>query len=73
MMGATQAMVSTLLMTVGHPNSPTTAGNGGLRRGKPFFPSSDSNKRCFFAANISTGTGVDNHINIKARAENPFA
>src|SRR5579862_9860519 len=42
MMGGTQAMVSTLLITVGQPNNPITAGNGGLRRGKPFLPSRDS-------------------------------
>jgi hypothetical protein len=36
------AMVSTLFTTVGAPNRPTTAGNGGFRRGQPFLPSSDS-------------------------------
>src|SRR5580693_6090128 len=44
MMGGTQAMVSTLLMTVGQPKRPTTAGKGGLRRGNPFLPSRDSSR-----------------------------
>src|ERR1700728_5147066 len=34
--------VSTLLITVGQPYSPTTAGKGGLIRGYPRLPSSDS-------------------------------
>ncbi len=38
----TLASVSTLLMMVGQPYRPTIAGNGGLRRGRPRFPSSDS-------------------------------
>jgi len=41
-MCGTEASVSTLFTTVGAPNSPTTAGNGGLRRGQPFLPSTDS-------------------------------
>ena len=41
MVGAT-AIVSTLLTVDGQPNKPTSAGNGGLRRGLPAFPSSDS-------------------------------
>src|SRR6202041_1125013 len=36
--------VSTLLITVGQPYSPTTAGKGGLIRGYPRLPSSDSIK-----------------------------
>ena len=36
--GAT-ATVSTLATVVGHPNTPTSAGKGGLRRGFPCFPS----------------------------------
>ena len=38
MVGAT-AMLSTLLTVVGHPQTPTFAGNGGFRRGWPFLPS----------------------------------
>src|SRR5579862_8765266 len=38
----TELSVSTLLMTVGHPYNPTTAGKGGLMRGYPRLPSSDS-------------------------------
>eukprot|EP00835_Amoeboradix_gromovi_P006848 NODE_912_length_3140_cov_0.367971.p4 type:complete len:128 gc:universal NODE_912_length_3140_cov_0.367971:2440-2057(-) len=38
MVGAT-ATVSTLATVVGHPNNPTSAGNGGLRRGLPCLPS----------------------------------
>src|SRR5438270_9634852 len=34
--------VSTLLITVGQPYRPTTAGKGGLIRGYPRLPSSDS-------------------------------
>ncbi|KAI9576505.1 hypothetical protein GQX74_009562 [Glossina fuscipes] len=39
--GAT-ATVSTFVTVVGQPNTPTSAGKGGLRRGLPCFPSSDS-------------------------------
>lgn len=39
--GAT-ATVSTFATVEGHPKSPTSAGNGGLSRGFPCFPSSDS-------------------------------
>lgn len=39
--GAT-AMVSTLVTVVGHPKMPTLAGKGGLSRGLPCLPSSDS-------------------------------
>ncbi len=38
----TLANVSALLMTVGPPHNPTTAGNGGRIRGMPRLPSSDS-------------------------------
>ena len=41
-MAGTAASVSTLFTTVGQPKSPTTAGKGGLSRGQPFLPSSDS-------------------------------
>ena len=42
MMGGNEANVSVLLTVVGLPNAPTCAGNGGLNRGIPFLPSSDS-------------------------------
>jgi hypothetical protein len=38
----TLTSVSTLLTTVGLPNSPTSTGNGGLLRGSPRLPSIDS-------------------------------
>src|SRR6185369_17849290 len=41
MMCGTAASVSTLLIVVGMPNTPDTAGNGGLMRGLPRFPSSE--------------------------------
>ena len=41
-MAGTDAMVSTLLTTVGLAYSPATAGNGGLSRGWPRRPSSES-------------------------------
>uniref|UniRef100_A0A2M4DLP8 Putative conserved secreted protein n=1 Tax=Anopheles darlingi TaxID=43151 RepID=A0A2M4DLP8_ANODA len=41
MVGAT-ATVSTFETVVGQPNTPTSAGNGGFRRGLPCLPSSDS-------------------------------
>ena len=41
MLGAT-ATVSTLVTVVGQPKTPTSAGKGGLRRGLPCLPSSDS-------------------------------
>src|SRR5438876_12387371 len=40
--GGTRHSVSTLLMTVGRANAPAMAGKGGLFRGQPLFPSSDS-------------------------------
>ena len=39
--GAT-ATVSTLVTVVGHPNTPTSAGNGGFSLGLPCLPSRDS-------------------------------
>src|SRR5512138_232356 len=42
MIAGTLQSVSTLLTAVGAPNSPTTAGNGGLILGCARFPSSDS-------------------------------
>src|SRR5579885_849714 len=42
MMLGTEAKVSVLLTVVGRPKAPYTAGNGGLKRGMPFLPSSDS-------------------------------
>merc|ERR1712106_730552 len=41
--GAT-ATVSTLVTVVGQPKTPTSAGNGGFRRGLPCLPSRDSIK-----------------------------
>jgi hypothetical protein len=41
--GAT-AIVSTLATVVGQPNTPTSAGNGGLSLGLPCLPSNDSIK-----------------------------
>src|SRR5215213_9578066 len=38
-MWGTALSVSTLLMVVGMPNNPATAGNGGLMRGLPRLPS----------------------------------
>jgi NADH-quinone oxidoreductase subunit F len=38
------ARVSVLLTVVGRPNAPYWAGNGGLKRGMPFLPSSDSKR-----------------------------
>src|SRR5215212_8870892 len=40
-MCGTAASVSTLLIVVGCPNTPATAGNGGLIRGLPRRPSSE--------------------------------
>src|SRR6185437_7082941 len=37
-----EAKVSVLLIVVGRPYQPQQAGNGGLKRGWPFLPSSDS-------------------------------
>src|SRR6476646_1127488 len=41
MMCGTAARVSTLLIVVGIPKTPDTAGNGGLIRGLPRLPSSE--------------------------------
>ena len=40
----TAAIVSTLLIIVGHPYRPTRAGNGGFNLGWPLLPSILSNK-----------------------------
>ena len=40
----TTAIVSTLLIIVGHPYNPIKAGKGGFNLGSPFFPSKLSNK-----------------------------
>ena len=42
MIGTTAAIVSTLFTTVGHAHTPEIAGKGGLIRGFPRLPSSDS-------------------------------
>ena len=42
-MSGTFISVSTLLITVGHANRPSTAGNGGRSRGWPRRPSSEFN------------------------------
>ena len=42
MMGAILAKVSTLLMSVGWPKSPSIAGYGGRGRGVPRLPSTDA-------------------------------
>src|ERR1700744_4020053 len=42
MIGTTAAIDSTLFTTVGQPYKPAIAGNGGLIRGLPRLPSSDS-------------------------------
>src|SRR5690606_21499472 len=42
-MRGTFIRVSTLLTTVGRPNSPATVGNGGFWRGSPRYPSMDAN------------------------------
>src|SRR6056297_161947 len=44
MMEGTEAKVWVLLMVVGLPYRPLLAGNGGLNRGLPCLPSSDSSK-----------------------------
>ena len=41
MIGATLASVSTLLISVGEPHSPLSAGNGGRGRGVPRLPSTE--------------------------------
>ena len=38
MMVGTTASVSTFVTVVGHPNTPTLAGNGGFKRGFPVLP-----------------------------------
>jgi hypothetical protein len=52
MIHGTAAKVSVLLMVVGLPYRPKLAGNGGLKRGWPFLPSSDFQQRGFFAADV---------------------
>ena len=42
MIAGTDAKLSVLLIVVGRPYRPKFAGNGGLNRGMPFLPSSDS-------------------------------
>ena len=63
------ATVSTFVTVVGQPYSPAFAGNGGFRRGIPYFPSILSNipyiliTYSFFSADI--GSSPVHHINVK--------
>merc|ERR1719330_2157764 len=61
--GAT-ATVSTLVTVVGQPNTPTSAGNGGFRRGLPCFPSRDS---------IRAGSSVDEQVKVVSAAAGVLA
>src|SRR5579872_111583 len=67
--GGTLASVSALLMTVGPPHSPTTAGKGGRMRGTPRLPSSDS----ILADFVSSCASMPVHFEVTAAAENVFA
>ena len=62
----TQASVSTLFTMVGHAKRPEMAGNGGLILGKPFPPSSEVEQRGLFAADIGSGSTVDDYVQVKA-------
>ena len=67
------AIVSALLMTVGPPYSPTTAGKGGLMRGTPRLPSSDSMSADSFADLVGAGTGLGDDVEVDTRAEDVLA
>ncbi len=61
--------VSTLLTTVGFAYRPSIAGNGGLSRGMPRSPSSDSMQRGFLAADVRARAAVHDDLEVEAGAE----
>ena len=69
MIGGTLAMDSTLLTTVGEANKPATAGNGGRKRGCP----RRVEQRGFLTADVGTGAGVHDEIEVVSGAEDVVA
>ena len=64
MMGAMLANVSTLLISVGWPHKPDTAGYGGRGRGVPRWPSNAGDQRRLLAAH--EGAGADADVDVEA-------
>ena len=72
MMAGTLHRVSTLLTQVGLPQTPETAGKGAWRAGwRGALPGVD--ERRLFAADVTTRTGVDEQLEVKARAQDVLA
>ena len=69
MIHGTAAKVSVLLMVVGLPYRPKLAGNGGLKRGWPFLPSSDSSSAGFLAADV--GAEAVRRVQVEGEARCP--
>ena len=67
MMKGTEAKVSVLLIVVGLPNKPNEAGNGGLKRGWPFFAFERFEQRSFFAADVCAVAVVDEEFEFEVR------
>merc|ERR1719225_797962 len=61
--GAT-ATVSTLVTVVGQPNTPTSAGKGGFRRGLPCLPSRLSRERSLLAADVGARSAVNEQVEV---------
>ena len=73
MMCVTQASVSTLLTIVGLRNAPSMAGNGGLIRGQPRFPSSDSMRPVSSPQMYAAAPRVEVDVAVEAFAEDVLA
>ena len=72
MMLGTDAIDSTLLMTVGLAYRPATAGNGGRSRAGRARPRA-LEQRGLLAADVGAGTGVDDHVQVVAGAVDVLA
>ena len=73
MMKGTLAMVSALLITVGPPYRPTTAGKGGLMRGNTALAFERLHQGGLFADFVGSGAGLGHDIEVEARSEDVLA
>src|ERR1700730_16873265 len=68
MIEGTDAMVSTLFTTVGHPYSPDSAGNGGRRLGLAAAALRRVEQRGLLTADVGAGPGVHDDLQVESRA-----
>ena len=67
-MWGAEAMVSALLMTVGPPYRPTTAGKGGLMRGHAALAFERLHEGRLFADLVGAGAGLGDDVEVDALA-----